>query len=264
VRRAPQDHAANVQAVEDRAHRRDRIGYFLAFAGAVLLHASTALGLVYWHPPEPVAPPGDMVLTFDLEPAVLSDAKADHAGKAEPSAPQAPQPPMPPEEEMKEEELVEEIEPTPEAVLKEEVAKVPKAKEADVIIAPKQKRRKEQKPKPKPAAPSQAAASASTTKSDVGGIGASASPSEINAFAGRVRAAIERRKSKPAGSPSGTVYVAFGISRSGGISGLRLTKSSGSAALDGAARAAVAGAGIPPIPEGLPAPMSFGVPIYFK
>lgn len=264
MRHAPQDHAGIVQAVEDRLRRRERIGYVLAFGGAILLHASTALSLVYWEPPEPVAPPGDMVITFDMEPAALSDAKADHAGKAQESAPQTPQPPTPPEEKVKEEEVVEEVEPTPEPVLKEEVAEVPKAEMAEVVIAPKQQKKKEQKPKPKPAVASQATAPASTRKSDVGGIGASASPSEINAYAGRVRAAIERRKSKPGGSPSGTSYVSFAISRSGGISGVRLTKSSGSAALDGAARAAVAGASIPPIPEGLPAPMSFGVPIYFK
>ncbi len=286
MRHAPQDRLSIDEAVEERIRRRDRIRYGLAFGGAVLLHASTALGLVYWEPPERVAPPGEMIITFDLEAAALSDVQADQAGVAAESAPQILQPPTPPEEEVKEEEVVEEAEPAPEPIVEEEVAEVPKAEVAEVVIAPKPKKRERErererakekekekekpkpkrKPKPKPAPSSQAAASASTKKSEVSGRGASASPSEINAYAGRVRAAIERRKSKPssAGSASGTAHLSFTITRSGGISGLWLSRSSGNAALDGAARGAVASAGIPAIPESLPAPMSFGVPINFR
>jgi protein TonB len=251
---------------EDRLVRRDRRRFGLAFGTAVLLHASTALGFVYWEPTDPVAPPGDMIITFDLEAAALSDAKAQQAGVAQESAPQAPQPPTPPEEKVKEEEIVEEIEPEPAPELKEEVAEVPKAEVAEVVIAPKKEKKEKQKPKPKPAVDSQAAAAPAVRKSDVSGIGASASPSEINAYAGRVRAAIERKKSKPAsaGSSSGTVHLAFTITSSGGVVGLRLSRSSGNGALDGAARAAVASAGIPPIPPGLPSPMNFGVPINFR
>ena len=249
-------------AREERLVRRDRLRLGLAFGGAVLLHASTALGLVYWEPPEPAAPPGEMVIVFDLEVAAASDAQADHTGKTEPLAAQAPQP-TPPEEDVKEEEVVEEIEPTPEPLVEEDVAQVPKAEEAEVIIAPKEKKKKEKK-KPKPVAPSQAATSAAKPKADVAGKGASASPSEINAYLARVRAAIERSKKTPVGGGKGVAYVAATITRSGGISGLRVARSSGIPALDSAARATVASASIPPIPEGLPASMSFGVPINFR
>jgi protein TonB len=252
---------------EDRLVRRDRLRIGLAFGGAVLLHASTALSFVYWNPADPVAPPGDMIITFDLEAAALSDAQADQAGVAEESAPEAPQPPAPAEEELKEEEeVVEEPEPEPVPELKEEIVEVPKAEEAEVVIAPKKEKKEKKKPKPKPVVQSQAAAAPAIKKSDVSGIGASASPSEINAYAGRVRAAIERKKNKPAGAgnASGTAHLAFTITSSGGIVGLRLSRSSGNSALDGAARAAVASAGIPPIPPGLPTPMNFGVPINFR
>jgi periplasmic protein TonB len=246
--------------------RRDRLYYGLAFAGAILLHASTALSFSFWEPPEPIAPPGDMVITFDLEPAALSDENANQAGVAAQSAPQTPSPPTPPEEEVKEEEVVEEIEPTPEPIVKEEVAEVPKAEEAEVVITPKQekKEKKKPKPKPKPAEPSPAAASAAKPKAEVAGLGASASRTEINAYAGRVRAAIERNKKVPGGGAKGTAFLAFTITRAGGVTGLRLSRSSGAAALDSAARTAVASANLPPIPDGLPAPMNFGVPINFR
>jgi periplasmic protein TonB len=244
-----------------------RLRYGLAFGGAILLHASTAFSLVYWEPPEPIAPPGEMVITLNLEAAAMSDAKEDRAGMKDQSVEQTPpQPPTPPEEETKDEEAVEEIEPTPEPIVEEEIAEVPKAKEAEVVIAPKEeKKKKEQKPKPKPAAPSQAAASSAKPKANVSGTGASASPSEINAYTSRVRAAIEQRKSKPpsAGNASGTAHYYVVISRSGAITSVRLSRSSGTPSLDGAARSAVMSASIPPIPEGIPAPITFGVPIRF-
>lgn len=254
-------------ATEERRERRDRLYYGLAFGGAILLHASTAFSLVYWEPPEPVAPPGEMVISLDLEAAAMSDAQADTAGTKNQTVEQTPSPPTPPEEEVKEEEVVEEVEPTPEPVVEEEVAEVPKAKEAEVVITPKkEKKEKKKKPRPAPAPPSQAAASAVKPKADVGGTGASASPSEINAYTSRVRAAIERKKSKPAaaGNATGTAHYYIVITRSGGVANARLSRSSGTPALDGAARAAVMSAAIPPIPEGLPATMTFGVPIRFQ
>lgn len=252
-------------AREERLARRDRLRLGLAFGGAVLLHASTALGLVYWEPPEPVAPPGEMVITLNLEAASFSNAQeVEKAGMKDESVPQTPQPPTPPEEELKEKEVVEEVEPTPEPVVEEDVAEVPKAEETEVIISPKEKKKEKKKPKPKPAAPSQAAASVAKPKADVSGTGASASATELNAYSGRVRAAVERVKKAPTGGAKGTAHVAFTITRSGGVTGLRLSQSSGIPALDSAARAAIASANIPPIPDGLPAPIPFGVPIRFK
>lgn len=251
---------------EDRLVRRDRLRLGLAFGGAVLLHASTALGLVYWEPPETINAPGEMTITIDLASAA-SETQADHAGLAKETPVETPQPPTPPEQETKEEEdVVEEPLPTPEPELKEEVAEVPKAEKAEVIIAPKPVKQEKKKPKPKPTPPTQTAAASREKPSDVSGLGASASATELNAFKARVRAAIERRKSKPAsaGSANGTAHLAFTITGAGSIVGLRLSRSSGNTALDGAARAAVASASIPPIPEGLASTMNFTVPINFR
>ncbi|BCJ90068.1 hypothetical protein IZ6_08030 [Terrihabitans soli] len=250
-------------ALEERLVRRDRVRLGVAFGAAVLLHASTALSLVYWEPPEPLAPPGEMTITIDLA-AAYSQASADQAGVTKELVPQTPQPPTPPEEPTKEEEVVEEVEPAPEPLIKEEVAEVPKAEEAEVIIAPKQQKEKKKKPTPQAVTPSPAAAAAATTKSEVSGRGASASPSEINAYLARVRSAIERNKKIPSGGGKGIAYVAFTITRSGDITGLRLSRSSGAAVLDSAARTTVASAGLPPIPEGIPAPINLGVPINFR
>ena len=103
-------------------------------------------------------------------------------------------------------------------------------------------------------------------RADIGGSGARASPSEIAQYVGRVRAAIERNKRYPAsaGGAEGLAHIAFTVTKSGAITGLRLTRSSGNPALDSAARNAVASASIPPIPEGLPGSMNLGAPISFR
>jgi protein TonB len=249
----------------DAEERSLRLRYGLAFGGALLLHASTAFGLVYWEPPQPVAPPGEMVVTLSLEAANFSNAQeVEKSGMKDETMAQTPQPPTPPEEETKEKEVVEEVEPTPEPLVEEKTAEVPKAKEAEVIISPKEQKKEKKKVRPAPAIQSHAAASTAKPKADVAGLGASASPTELNAYAARVRSAVERNKKPPMSTVKGVAYIAFNITRSGGITGLRMARSSGVPELDSAARATIASAGFPPIPDALPAPLPFGVPVTFN
>lgn len=258
---------------DDLLRRKDRKRIAAAFVGAILLHASFALGFVNLQS-EPVAPPGEMVITVDLAPAMVSEAAGSSPAEAAESVPQEqtpPEPERPPEEvveEVKPEPLPEEpVEPEPEVVEEQKVEPPPPAEKAEVVVPtkPRPKPKPTPKPKPKPQT-SQAASTTSAQRADIGGSGARATPNEINKYAGRVRAAIERKKSRPssANGASGIAHVAFTITRSGGVTALRLTRSSGDAALDGAARAAVMAANIPPIPDSLPAAINIGVPIRFK
>jgi protein TonB len=264
--------------LEERLASMDGRRIKAAFIGAVLLHASGALGFAVWTQPDPVSPPGEMVITVDLAPAMASavanDVSPGLASAAtqpqetthEPTpedkiVEQEPPPPEPPIEPSEKEVVRQEAIPPSETV--PETIAPPPAETAEVVLAPKSA-----KPKPQPQlqqktpSPSQAATPATKQLADVGGSGAMASPSEINKYAGRVRAAIEKKKYKANGI-GGVAFVSFTISRSGAVTGLRLTKSSGNAALDTAALASVTGADIPPIPEGLPAAIPMGVPIRF-
>lgn len=91
---------------------------------------------------------------------------------------------------------------------------------------------------------------------------ASASQGDILSYAALVRARVAANR--PSGSgQNGTVVVSFGISSSGGITHVSISRSSGSATLDNAARSAVRSAGpFPPPPNG--AGRSFSVPFHFQ
>jgi protein TonB len=159
------------------------------------------------------------------------------------------------------------MEPEPEAVEEQKIEPPPPAEKAEVVMPPKPKPKPKPKspPKPKPQAP-QAASASNTPRADIAGSGARASPSEINRYSARVRAAVERNKRVPsvAGGAKGRVHIAITISRSGGVTGLRIAGSSGNPALDAAARQAVATANIPPIPDGLPDTFNMGIPITYN
>lgn len=272
---------------ETRLRRRDGRRLGMAFAGALMLHASLALAFVTWET-EPVAPPGEMVITIDLAPAVASAATEPVAGQAAASAPQQQTPPEPqPEPEPVEPEpVVEEPPPLPEPV-EEEVVKEeppppepeapeaeiaeppPPAEKAEVVVAPKKEKPKAKPrptPKPKPAAAAQAAAASSDRRADVGGSGAKASPSDLAKYIGRLRSALERSKRYPASAngASGTASLRFTVDRSGNVTGYTLTRSSGNAALDAATRAMIKSANLPPIPDGLPNSITVGVPVNFR
>ncbi len=83
-----------------------------------------------------------------------------------------------------------------------------------------------------------------------------------------IRASIERRKRYPAGAKgaSGKVTVRLNVTRAGGLTGVSVARSSGHAALDQAAIAAVRAAGaFPAAPKGLTdASYSFTLPMSFS
>jgi protein TonB len=158
----------------------------------------------------------------------------------------------------------------PEVVVPPKAQPKPKPKPVEKpkkpVEKPEKPREEARKPKPKPAAAasSAAAASASRRQSDTAGSGARATPSEMNRYTGQVRAAIERRKRKPAGSAGGLVRVTFKVSPPGRISGARVARSSGDPQLDQAALAAVNSADIPAMPSGFAMTFNLGVPMSFK
>lgn len=85
--------------------------------------------------------------------------------------------------------------------------------------------------------------------------------SSIN-YAAIVRARVASRK--PAGGGRrGTVVVAFGVSRSGGLAFANVSRSSGDPSLDRSVLAAVRGAGPFPVPPP-GAGLRFAMPFYFK
>lgn len=87
-------------------------------------------------------------------------------------------------------------------------------------------------------------------------------------YKGRVRSKVQRNfrypKSADRAGIRGTVTVAFTISSGGGVSGVRVTRSSGSPVLDDAAVSAVQKAApFPAIPEGGRSPWPFVIPLQF-
>jgi len=85
-------------------------------------------------------------------------------------------------------------------------------------------------------------------------------------WGGRIRSRVERRKARPRGAhDTGTATVRLSVTGTGQLAGLSLVASSGSAALDAAALAAVQRAGrFPSAPDALgPGPHVFTLPIRF-
>jgi protein TonB len=322
-------------SLDERLRKRDRRRLMLAGVAAIALHVGTACAIAFAPAVKPVEPPGEMEISIDLEPAMMS-AESASAGEAAASAPQAETPPVPdPVEEVAEEtppepappeptppepeevveppppeppppepvpEPVEEVvqpepipeplpEPTPEPLPEPpkeivEAEPPPPAEAAEVVLPPRPKAKpkpvvkpkveraeKVEKPvkpkpkaKPKPASASSAAAASRSERTDIGGSGAKADPSELARYIGRLRSALERRKRYPsaAGGVSGTASLSFTINRSGQVTSFHITRSSGNAALDAATRAMVQGASLPAIPGGLPGSITVGVPVNFS
>jgi len=125
------------------------------------------------------------------------------------------------------------------------------------LTEPTAEREKESPSKKKGAAPSRANKG---TPGSSGRVSASAG-SAIN-YAALVRARVAARK--PSGNGRrGTVVIAFGVSRSGGMSFASVARSSGDSGLDRSVLAAVRGAGpFPTPPPG--ASLRFAIPFYFR
>jgi protein TonB len=99
----PEFHDTDALALDERLQRRDRRRLMLAGVAAIALHVGTAVAIAFAPAVKPVEPPGEMEISIDLEPAVMS-AESASAGAAAASAPQAETPPEPePLEEVAEE-----------------------------------------------------------------------------------------------------------------------------------------------------------------
>lgn len=148
----------------------------------------------------------------------------------------------------------------------EEAEEVKEVKEQPKEVEKKKKPKKKKKKKRSKASKKGGRQTASARK----GGGSSGRQSNVSGkasitnYRGKVRSRVARRK-KRLGSSRGTAVVTFSITRSGGVSGLRLSRRSGNSAVDRAALAMVRGAApFPRIPAGLKAPMRFRLPISFK
>ena len=94
---------------------------------------------------------------------------------------------------------------------------------------------------------------------------ASASTGSVLNYASRVRAKVSGHVPR-SGAGKGTVVISFAVTKSGGLSGARVSRSSGNAAVDRAALAGVrASAPFPPPPSGVsPSQLRFSVAFQFR
>ena len=130
-------------------------------------------------------------------------------------------------------------------------------------------------PKPQPQATPPSAAgnggsneadsAASATGGPQGNAGAGGQ-AEADRYSGQVRRKVERARPRSSGGLSGEVVVQFTVSAGGQMSGLRVARSSGNAAVDEAGLAMVnRAAPFAPIPpETGQSSMSFSLPLYFE
>lgn len=88
---------------------------------------------------------------------------------------------------------------------------------------------------------------------------------EISNYRGRVQSHLARYKRSPGGGKRGRTTVSFTLSRSGGVSRIRLVRGSGNSAIDRATLAMVRRASpFPVMPAGGPRRMRFTVPVMYR
>lgn len=212
--------------------------------------------------PETTAP---QAMPIDIAPGPLqqaADASPPEAAKQEQVEEQlAPTPPQekpevvaPPEQKQQ---------PTPD---KPEPPKVvPQDKPTPVkprVVRPDAKKPVDAPPAPRTSAPPRAEREAPLASAMSSGARASV----LASYNQRVRAALMSRHSFPAGGAGqrGTVTVSFTVGRGGQVLSSRMAGSSGVAAFDAAAMAMVRGGGFPPIPAEIPyASVPFTIPVRF-
>jgi len=83
-------------------------------------------------------------------------------------------------------------------------------------------------------------------------------------WGGAIRTAVLRNQRQPAARISGTVHLRISVHTNGQLAGVAVRKSSGHAALDAAAVAAVQRARLPSAPKGLSGTQHFNLPVSFK
>ncbi len=228
----------------------------LSAALVVATHAALLGAGFVWHTPQEALGTAQQPIMLDLEtappnpePQQLDVAPGPQMQEAEPP---------PPEPETQPEKVEELIPPTP-------------VQEAPAVVAPpekpKPKEEVKEKPKPKPIVrpkrPSVAPAPRTTATPQ-------ASQAARMSYAGILSAHLQRYKQYPSGAKAageqGVAMLSFTVSRNGGLLGARLSRSSGSAALDGETMAMIRRAQPLPSfpPEMTQASASFTVPVRFS
>lgn len=157
-----------------------------------------------------------------------------------------------------------------EAVLPQPVEELPLPKEPEPEAEKPVEQKKTKRPPRKQSVASQAAAPrpvekakrAKTNAAPRAGTSSSMSPAT---WRGRLVAHLNRHKRHPGGGALGTAAISFTINRSGSVTGVRLTRSSGNAALDRAAVALARRASpVPAPPSSVPgSSVTVNVPIRF-
>lgn len=250
-------------ALHGRISRTDLRRWGAAAAFVIFIHAALIAGYLAWHITfEPAGKPLEAV-SLDLAPSTaapetqtadVAPGPAMQAADAPASEPErqkaveetiAPTPPQqnpaviaPPEQKPK---------PDPSREISKPVAKQPPKKSSD-------------KPAPRTSAAPRAELQAPAKNARSGASAAAA----LATYRQRLNAHLQRFKGGGAGG-SGRVMAVFTVSRGGGISGARVSSSSGNAALDNEAVATIRRAApLPPIPPEIPqSSLTFPVPFSF-
>lgn len=94
--------------------------------------------------------------------------------------------------------------------------------------------------------------------------GQAPSASQLAQWGGSIRAAIQRRQSRPATRARGSVHLQLQVSAEGRLMSVGVVQSSGDAALDQAALRAVQGASLPRAPAGISGTHHFNLPLSYQ
>ncbi len=256
-------------ALHDGIDQADVRRWSVAATLVVAVHAALIACYLFW---STTAPPPSRPLdaiSVDLAPMSAAPQPQDLDLAPGPTMQAAESPAPEPEQQQK---------------VEETIAPTPLQQNPEVVAPPEQKKEMEavrEKPKPvvkqKPKKPSPAPAPRTTAtpraeheapmqQARSGAAAAAALPS----YRQRLAAHLQRYKQYPsearAAGARGTVMAVFTVHRSGSVSGVRVTRSSGNAALDNAALSAIRNAQpLPAIPAEIPqAALTFPVPFSFS
>lgn len=226
----------------------------LSAALVVALHASLILaGLTWYTPPDVIGTASDPIM-LDLESAPQTPEPVQQDLAPGPQMQEA-EPPAPEPEKQAE-------------VVEEKIAPTPLQEKPEVVAPPEKPKPKvvvKEKPKPvleKPKKPTDTPAPRTTATPQA------AQAARIN-YNGLLSAHLQRYKQYPSGAKAageqGVAMLSFTVTRNGQVTSARLSRSSGSAALDGETMSMIRRAQPLPSfpPEMTQSSMSFSVPVRF-
>jgi protein TonB len=237
----------------------------------VFMHGAVAAAMIHWHAPDDFTQP-TAALVIDLSPFPVSPPESATDLPPGPEQVEAEASPQVPVEEVKEQveektetENNQEVQPEVEAAINPEVVLDAKPPEQQQVKTPQEL----QLPAPETTAPQASNFEmAAIAAAPAQGVPTVESSNAIPTWRNDVVARLERNKRFPAGSEKdrGTAQVDFSIDRQGRVTASRVTKSSGSDALDRAALEMIARSQpFPPPPVGLAgAEVRLTVPVRFN